>query len=224
MSILKAFMKQHQAPSSISGQCSPSAPTSAASFGAGLVSAAWNACPPFSGFCGATAANPWADRWGHEQEVYGITDDGTPILNPQDEANWPFFLKEMKELCPEIEIYKSGYVPQLNFCFWPNGKTSLSLDQHELACDMHTANGLNDAEVELSGGYIIGNCMHDGYLTIIGEDGKNTSFIPHSIEDYHRYAKALRIELDDRKEKEALRQKMDALSKRRDNKIKAALG
>lgn len=203
---------------------SSQAPTSAASFGASLVSSAWNAVPPFSGFCGATAANPgWPNGWGHE-EVYGNTDDDTPILNPQDEANWPFFLKEMTELCPEIEIYKSSYVPQLNFCFWPNGKTDLSIGNAELAQDMYFAKGVNDAEVELSGGHCIGNCMHDGRLAIISEDGQTTYFIPHALEDYHRYAKALKIELDDRKEKEALRQKMEALSKRRDNKIKAALG
>ena len=218
MSILNAFKKQHPSPSSIGGPCSSS------SFGSGLVSAAWAACPPFSGFVGATASNgQWGPEWQPE-DTYGGDDEH--ILKPQDEANYPFFKKEMEELCPEIEINKSqGCYGAMQFIFYPNGKGAAEQEQADDDDFFARLNGYdNPVSVMMTGGDIIGTCLPDGRLTLCDEGGHNTNFIPHCIEDYRRYAKAMRIELDDRKEKQALRQKMEALSKKRDSKIRAALG
>lgn len=216
MSILNAFKKQYPAPSSVH------TPPTSYSGGAGLVSAAWASVPVFSGFCGSTASNGWDEY--QAEDTYGGDDEH--ILKPQDEANYPFFKKEMEELCPEIEINKSqGCYGTMQFIFYPNGKAAAEQAQADDDEFFSKLNGYdNPVSVMMTGGDIIGTCLPDGRLTLCDEGGHNTNFIPHCIEDYRRYAKAMRIELDDRKEKQALRQKMEALSKKRDSKIRAALG
>ena len=63
----------------------------------------------------------------------------------------------------------------------------------------------------------------DGRCEVMTE-GRTITFFPHTIEDYRRYAKALKIECDERDERAAVQQKLEAINKKKQAKMKAALG
>lgn len=152
----------------------------------------------------------------NDDYTFGV-DDETPVLDPRDDANFPFFKQAIEELCPVVTIERSehtNWATSLIFITRPRQ----NWDAEDVVQEAEEPENHDSKETIGQAG----SC-NDGRCEVLTYD-RTITFFPHTIEDYRRYAKALKIEIDERDERAAIKQKLEAIDKKKQAKMKAALG
>lgn len=210
-------------------------PNSCSSFGGGTIQG-WNGrqYPAPSSYGVSTAALNYAAQppeMHNDDYTFGVDSD-VPVLDPRKDENFPFFKQAIEELCPGVTIERTehlSWAPSLIFITRPRQNWTAEDIVQEAWKAVPPFSGFcgqtAEPEQHQDSKETIGQAgsCDDGRCEVLSHD-RTITFFPHTIEDYRRYAKALKIECDERDERAAVQQKLEAINKKKQAKIKAALG
>ena len=207
-------------------------PNSCSSFG-GRIIQSWNGrqYPAPSSFGPSTAAIDYAygkQELHNDDYTFGVDSD-LPVLDPRKDENFPFFKQAIEELCPGVTIEKT--YPGVILITRPKQNWNAEELVEEAWKRVPAFTGFSGYAAQINeepdepSKETIGRAgfNSDGRCEVMTV-GRTITFFPHTIEDYRRYAKALKIECDERDERAAVQQKLEAINKKKQAKMKAALG
>ena len=212
-------------------------PNSCSSFGGGtiqgLTGKQYPAPSSHYGYSPAAINYVYGQQELHNDDYTFGVDSDLPVLDPRKDENFPFFKQAIEELCPGVTIERTeqlaAWSPSLIFITRPRQNwTAEDIVQEAWKavpsfsgfCGQTAAEPEQQDSKETIGEVGSGD---DGRCEVL-TSGRTVTFFPHTIEDYRRYAKALKIECDERDERAAVQQKLEAINKKKQAKMKAALG
>lgn len=208
-------------------------PNSCSSFGGGTIQG-WNgrqypAPSSFTGISQAAVNYVYGEPEIHNDDYTFGVDSDLPVLDPKEDANFPFFKQAIEELCPGVTVEKT--YPGIILITRPKQNWNAEEIVEEAWKRVPAFTGFSGVAVQVAeepnepSKETIGRAGFDsdGRCEVMTE-GRTITFFPHTIEDYRRYAKALKIECDERDERAAVQQKLEAINKKKQAKMKAALG